>query len=113
MTDATYDIAAAEGARRKTLPVGVFAWLLVAPAMIFILVIVAWPLAETIRLSFMEADLGGEHYVGTRNYQELLESRKLSPDNLSHVLLSTNGIKATGFQPVRFSVMYYNLPSHF
>lgn len=76
MTDATHDIATAEGARRKTLPVGVFAWLLVAPAMIFILVIVAWPLAETIRLSFMEADLGGEHYVGTRNYQELLESRK-------------------------------------
>lgn len=76
MTDATHDIAVAEGARRKTLPVGVFAWLLVAPAMIFILVIVAWPLAETIRLSFMEADLGGEHYVGTRNYQELLESRK-------------------------------------
>ena len=31
----------------------------------------------------------------------------------SLVLLSTNGIKATGFQPVRFSVMYYNLPSHF
>jgi len=29
------------------------------------------------------------------------------------ILLSTNGIKATGFQPVRFSVMYYNLPSHF
>ena len=32
---------------------------------------------------------------------------------ISEVLLSTNGIKATGFQPVRFSVMYYNLPSHF
>ena len=28
-------------------------------------------------------------------------------------LLSTNGIKATDFQPVRFSVMYYNLTSHF
>jgi hypothetical protein len=28
-------------------------------------------------------------------------------------LLSTNGIRATGFQPVSFSVMYYNLPSHF
>lgn len=65
-----------EGARRKTLPVGLFAWLLVAPAMLFIIVIVAWPLAETIRLSFMEADLGGEQYVGMRNYQELLESRK-------------------------------------
>jgi hypothetical protein len=28
-------------------------------------------------------------------------------------LLPTNEIKATGFQPVRFSVMYYNLTSHF
>ena len=35
-------------------------------------------------------------------------------DNIGNsILLSTNGIKATGFQPVRFSVMYYNLPSHF
>ena len=33
--------------------------------------------------------------------------------NVRWDLLSTNGIKATGFQPVRFSVMYYNLPSHF
>ena len=53
-----------------------FAWLLVAPAMIFIIIIVAWPLAETVRLSFMEADLGGETYIGTQNYQDLLESRK-------------------------------------
>ncbi len=76
MIELTNQQALAEGARRKTLPVGLFAWLLVAPAMIFILVIVAWPLAETIRLSFMEADLGGETYVGTQNYQDLLESRK-------------------------------------
>ena len=76
MTDVSDHKAMIEGARRKTLPVGLFAWLLVAPAMLFILVIVAWPLAETIRLSFMEADLGGEHYVGLRNYEELLESRK-------------------------------------
>jgi hypothetical protein len=33
--------------------------------------------------------------------------------SFSHVLLFTNGIKATGFQPVHFSVIYYNLPSHF
>lgn len=76
MTDVSDHKAMIEGARRKTLPVGLFAWLLVAPAMLFIIVIVAWPLAETIRLSFMEADLGGEQYVGMRNYQELLESRK-------------------------------------
>lgn len=65
-----------EVGRRKVLPESWFAWLLVAPSMLFIAVIVAWPLAETIRLSFMEAGLGGEKYVGTANYEELLESRK-------------------------------------
>ena len=67
---------AMESSRRKVLPESWFAWLLVLPAMIFIGVIVAWPLAETIRLSFMEAGLGGEKYVGTANYEELLESKK-------------------------------------
>jgi multiple sugar transport system permease protein len=62
--------------KAKTLPEAVFAWLLIGPAMLFIAVIVAWPLAETIRLSFMEAGLGGEEYVGLANYQELVESRK-------------------------------------
>ena len=62
--------------KAKTLPEAAFAWLLIGPAMLFIAVIVAWPLAETIRLSFMEAGLGGEEYVGVANYQELLESRK-------------------------------------
>ncbi|MCH2067004.1 MAG: sugar ABC transporter permease [Shimia sp.] len=55
---------------------GLFGWLLVAPAMIFIAVIVAWPLAETIRLSFMEAGLGGEKFVGLENYEDLADSRK-------------------------------------
>lgn len=76
MAEVSHQVAIVEGARRKTLPVGMFAWLLVAPAMIFIIIIVAWPLAETVRLSFMEADLGGETYIGTQNYQDLLESRK-------------------------------------
>lgn len=62
--------------KSKSLPESVFAWLLIGPAMLFIAVIVAWPLAETIRLSFMEAGLGGEEYVGLANYQDLAESRK-------------------------------------
>lgn len=62
--------------RRKALSENVFGWLLVGPAMLFIAVIVAWPLAETIRLSFMEAGLGGEEYVGLANYQDLVDSRK-------------------------------------
>ena len=65
-----------EASRRKVLPESVFAWLLVGPAMLFIAIIVAWPLAETIRLSFMEAGLGGEEYIGLANYEDLLESRK-------------------------------------
>lgn len=62
--------------RRKVLPEAWFAWLLLTPAMVFIAVIIAWPLAETIRLSFTDANLGGESYVGFANYQELLESRR-------------------------------------
>tara|TARA_B110000503_G_scaffold134585_1_gene213828 strand:- start:1152 stop:2117 length:966 start_codon:yes stop_codon:yes gene_type:complete len=62
--------------RRKVLPESLFAWLLVGPAMLFIAIIVAWPLAETIRLSFMEAGLGGEEYIGLANYEELFVSRK-------------------------------------
>ena len=61
---------------RKTMSENVFGWLLIGPAMLFIALIVAWPLAETVRLSFMEARLGGEKYIGLENYQDLLESRK-------------------------------------
>lgn len=66
----------APGVRTKILPEGVFGWLLVGPAMLFIAVIVAWPLAETIRLSFMKAGLGGETFIGLENYQDLADSRK-------------------------------------
>jgi len=66
----------AEKGRGKSISEGWFAWLLVGPAMLFILVIVAWPLAETVRLSFTNAGLGGEEYVGLENYEKLVESRK-------------------------------------
>lgn len=62
--------------RRKAIPESVFGWLLVGPAMLFIAIIVAWPLAETIRLSFTNAGLGGEDYVGLANYEKLADSRK-------------------------------------
>jgi len=63
-------------APRRTLPEGAFAWALIAPAMIFIGVIVAWPLVETFRLSFTDARLGGENYVGWANYIDLFNSGK-------------------------------------
>jgi len=62
--------------RTRALPERWFAWLLVAPAMLFILIIVAWPLVETFRLSFMQAGLGGEKYIGLENYQDLADSKK-------------------------------------
>lgn len=62
------------GAPRR-LSEGAFAWLLISPALVFILVIVAWPLVETIRLSFTDARLGGESYVGLANYIDLFSDR--------------------------------------
>ncbi|KZL05431.1 Inner membrane ABC transporter permease protein YcjO [Pseudovibrio axinellae] len=55
-----------------------FAWMLIAPAALYLMMIVAWPLVETIRLSFTNANIGGESYIGTANYEKLLSSRKFS-----------------------------------
>lgn len=63
-------------AARRGLSEGLFAWALIAPAMLFIGVIVAWPLVETIRLSFADASMGGESRVGLANYEKLLSSPK-------------------------------------
>jgi multiple sugar transport system permease protein len=62
--------------RRKALSDRAFAWLLIAPAILFIVVIVAWPLVETIRLSFTNASLAGEEYVGFANYEKLFQGGK-------------------------------------
>jgi len=53
-----------------------FAWLLITPAALFMFLIVGWPLLETIRLSFTNAGLGGEQYIGWDNYEKLLNNRK-------------------------------------
>ena len=52
-----------------------FAWMLITPALLFIGFIVAWPLAETIRLSFTDARLGGENYIGLENYVDLFTDK--------------------------------------
>jgi len=52
------------------------AYALIAPAAIYILCIVAWPLIETIRLSFTNSSLVGEDYVGFQNYEKMLSSSK-------------------------------------
>jgi multiple sugar transport system permease protein len=70
------DTAAPERMQRRELSDRAFAWLLIAPAVLFILVIVVWPLIETIRLSFTDATLGGENWVGTQNYAALFVDPK-------------------------------------
>ena len=47
------------------------AYALIAPAALYIVLIVAWPLLETIRLSFTNSSLAGEDYVGFENYQKI------------------------------------------
>lgn len=63
------------GTVRRRLSQGWFDRLLVGPAMVFI---VAWPLVETFRLSFTDATLGGESYVGLENYEDLWDSRSFA-----------------------------------
>lgn len=63
--------------RSKRVSQSTFALLLIAPAMLFIAIIVAWPLAETLRLSFTDTRIGPNYsYVGFENYQDLADSRK-------------------------------------
>ena len=52
------------------------AYALIAPAALYIILIVAWPLLETIRLSFTNSSLAGEDYVGLENYQKMFSSKK-------------------------------------
>ena len=54
------------------------AYALIAPAAIYILCIVAWPLFETFRLSFTNSSLAGEDYIGTKNYAKMLSSTKFN-----------------------------------
>lgn len=51
-----------------------FAWALLAPAILYVLVIVAWPLVETFRLSFTNASLRRTvDYVGWTNYTKIFD----------------------------------------
>ena len=61
---------------RRGLSEAWFAWALILPALAFIALIVAWPLVETLRLSFTDADLGSANWVGTANYEKLFGSQK-------------------------------------
>ena len=54
------------------------AYALIAPAALYIILIVAWPLLETIRLSFTNSSLAGEEYVGLENYQKMFSSKKFN-----------------------------------
>ena len=54
------------------------AYALIAPAAIYILFIVAYPILETIRLSFTNSSLAGEDYVGTKNFSKMLASTKFN-----------------------------------
>ena len=68
------------------------AYALIAPAALYIILIVAWPLLETIRLSFTNSSLAGEDYVGLENYQKMFSSKKF------------NGIVTRTFVWMSFSV---------
>ncbi|MCT7374471.1 carbohydrate ABC transporter permease [Chelativorans salis] len=52
----------------------VFAWLLLVPALLYVLVIVAYPLADTINLSFTNASLRQTYdWIGFDNYRNIFK----------------------------------------
>jgi len=53
------------------------AYALIAPAALYIVLIVAWPLLETIRLSFTNSSLAGEDYVGFENIKKCFQVKNL------------------------------------
>ncbi len=54
----------------------IFPYLLLLPALIITLVIVAWPLVETVRLSFTDAALKPtENFVGFANYEKIFSKK--------------------------------------
>ncbi len=66
-------LARAETARKKT---DWFPYVLLAPAAIITLIIVAWPLVETVRLSFTDSSMRAtSNYVGFENYERMFERR--------------------------------------
>lgn len=57
----------------------IFAWALLAPAIVYVTIIVAWPLVETFRLSFTDASLKKvTNYVGWRNYTKIFDDTFLT-----------------------------------
>ncbi|MCJ8141261.1 carbohydrate ABC transporter permease [Falsirhodobacter halotolerans] len=53
----------------------IFAWLLLAPAILYVLIIVAYPLVATFQLSFTDASLRRvTNWVGTRNYERIFNA---------------------------------------
>ena len=57
----------------------IFAWASLAPAILYVLIIVAWPLFETFRLSFTDASLRKvTNYVGWRNYDKIFNETFLT-----------------------------------
>ncbi|WFR84121.1 sugar ABC transporter permease [Arthrobacter sp. Y-9] len=61
-------------------------WILVAPALLWLLVFNVWPSLNTIRMAFTNAKpLGGkERYVGVQNFQQILED-----DQVMNALLNS------------------------
>ncbi|TGP44372.1 sugar ABC transporter permease, partial [bacterium M00.F.Ca.ET.229.01.1.1] len=56
------------------------AWLLMLPLLVVMVAVIGWPLVDTVRLSFTDAQLVGTagNYVGFDNYTNMLTSSNFS-----------------------------------
>src|SRR5260221_9104161 len=68
--------------------------LFAAPAMLFLLVFVAYPVVDAVRLSVLEVDFvtGSERFVGARNYAEVIHSPKFWPVLINTLIWSVGSL---------------------
>ncbi|QQA43180.1 carbohydrate ABC transporter permease [Pelagovum pacificum] len=69
----TYDATAADPDGGLSARIDWFPYLLLLPAFFLVATIVAWPLVETFRLSFTDASMRGEEFIGFENYVEIFD----------------------------------------
>ena len=74
MTDTTSAPAQSQRGWYKRNEIAVTPWLFLAPAILFFVVYVIWPIYQSIAISFYDWDgLGEARYVGVANYVELMD----------------------------------------
>jgi len=82
-------------------------WVLVAPALVWLLVFNIWPSLNTVRMAFTNAKpLGGkERYVGLRNFEQILQDDQVMNALLNSVVYMVICVPLLTFLPLLLAIL--------